>query len=209
MVICEGMDAVWRANGGQMAWIKNTADCVPAEIDPAALLLSSPSSPSHIHTPSRPKLHLHGLKIETPTWVTERQKRDIWEQVFTKDKLPSSAEKKEARQDKGEVSPVIPTLPLPSSLNSTESEASQWHTQTSPPQWKNTASQVCSAESFDRSYPIIYFSKYTLNDSNCMFLLLKLCLLKKYKDLSHAHVCIWLHDISSLQLEIDFSWQLK
>lgn len=122
MVIYEGigcrLKGKWGAKAQQTAWIKNTADCIPVEIDPAALLLSSSFSLSlsntHMHTLTllRPRPHFHGPKIEASTWLTEKQKEASESRFSPKTNcLPLwRRKKKEARHHKEEVSPAILTL---------------------------------------------------------------------------------------------------
>lgn len=155
MVIYEGigcrLKGKWGAKAQQTAWIKNTADCIPVEIDPAALLLSSSFSLSlsntHMHTLTllRPRPHFHGPKIEASTWLTEKQKEASESRFSPKTNcLPLwRRKKKEARHHKEEVSPAILTLLPPlSSSNATESEGVsetkfEWSTQTSSHSWQS------------------------------------------------------------------------
>lgn len=116
-----GLDAVWRANGGQrpskrpelrtqltVSLWRSTPQlsfCPP-------LSLSLSNTHMHTHTLLRPRPHFHGPKIEASTWLTEKQKEASESRFSPKTNcLPLwRKKKKEARHHKEEVSPAILTL---------------------------------------------------------------------------------------------------
>lgn len=149
-----GLDAVWRANGGQrpskrpelrtqltVSLWRSTPQL--SFCPPLSLSLSN----THMHTLTllRPRPHFHGPKIEASTWLTEKQKEASESRFSPKTNcLPLwRRKKKEARHHKEEVSPAILTLLPPlSSSNATESEGVsetkfEWSTQTSSHSWQS------------------------------------------------------------------------
>lgn len=118
----------WRANRGQkaqqMARNKNTADWVPAEIDPTAPLLSSTSPLTHTHTHRecvrgihiRPKLHGH--EMEKPARAMEKQIKRRLRAGFHPRQITSLLWRKKggrARKGQGKAGPPR-SPPVPASI---------------------------------------------------------------------------------------------